>query len=243
VSSLRPAARRFLAAGSVVLGYGVTASAHEPYEMPAAVLVDSSGERFNVVKRYTDGIFFTDPVRLVVRNAQGATVAETDAGRDISLLCPTERKCVAFRYDGLMPIVPEDVWWLEGSNAWKAQSVLLTVAGVPVLFWDHWLGYLVALAFLWVPLVALRRAWARPTTPVNGVLLAVVGLSACGIWLAWLYVVVLLSYLSLPLVVALAVGVSFLGRRLRWRRRIRQEWSTTAGKERAAQQGDEADKA
>jgi hypothetical protein len=229
-------------AGTLAFGWGVAASAHEPYEMPAAVLVDSSGERFNVVKRYTDGIVFTDPVRLVVRNAQGATVAETDAGRDISLLCPTERRCVAFRYDGLMPVVPEDVWWLEGSEVRKAQSVLLTLAGVVVPLWDHWLGYLLALGFLWVPLVALRRAWARPTTAVNGVLLVVVGLSASGIWLACLYVVVLLSYLSLPLVAALSLGVSFVGRRLR-RRRAAPSLVHERAEERAAQQADAADEA
>jgi hypothetical protein len=141
-----------------------------------------------------------------------------------------------------MPVVPEDVWWLEGSEVRKAQSVLLTLAGVVVPLWDHWLGYLVTLGFLWVPLVALRRAWARPTTAVNGVLLVVVGLSASGIWLACLYVVVLLSYLSLPLVAALSLGVSFVRRRLR-RRRVAPSLVHERAEERAAQQGVEADEA
>jgi hypothetical protein len=119
-----------------------------------------------------------------------------------------------------MPIVPEDVWWLEGSRLRKPESVYLYALGVVVPLWDHWLGYLVALAFLYLPLLALRRAWARPTTARNGLIVAAVGLSAAGVWLIWLYVVVLLSHLSLPLLVVLAVGVWLLTGKVRRSRRF-----------------------
>ncbi len=47
----------FIVFTTIVIGNGVTASAHEPYEKLMAVLVDASGEHFNVVKRYEDGIY------------------------------------------------------------------------------------------------------------------------------------------------------------------------------------------
>jgi hypothetical protein len=64
----------------MLAGVGGVASAHPPYEWPAAVVVDASGAQFAAVKAYHDGIFFTDPVRLEVRDAKGGTLAQTDAG-------------------------------------------------------------------------------------------------------------------------------------------------------------------
>ncbi len=62
-----------------------------------------------------------DPVSLIVRNEYGITVAETEECRDLSLIRFSDHRCAVFCYNGLMPIVPWDIWWLEGAEIRKAQ--------------------------------------------------------------------------------------------------------------------------
>jgi hypothetical protein len=204
-----------LAITSVLLTCGASVQAHPPYESPVTTLRAPDGSPVSVVKRYTDGLFFTDPVQVLLRDGQGGTLAESDAGRDVSVVCLTEQRCIAFRYDGLMPVIPEDVWRIEGRTVQKVDSLVLTAVGVVVPLWDHWLGYLIAVLLLVIPWAALKRSWARPATPANGCVVAVVGLSAAGLWILWLYGVVLLSYLSLPLVAAVTISLAFAWRRIR----------------------------
>ena len=64
------------------LACATDAQAHPPYERLAATITDSSGQTLQVVARYTGGILGTDPVTIVVRDAAGKTVAETERARD-----------------------------------------------------------------------------------------------------------------------------------------------------------------
>lgn len=203
---------------SLVVLIPTTASAHPPYESRVRVVTDSDGHELEVVKSYDDGVFFTDPVKLVVRHPRGKTVAETDYGRAITVVCAFSSKCVVFRYDGLMPILPQDVWWLGEGNLSTSNSLALRLLGVAAPLWDNGLGYLFAVGLFFLPLAVLRVAWSRPTS-INGLLVALVGLSATVLLLLiWLYVVVLLSSLLLPLVVILIATLSVLMRKTLRRR-------------------------
>jgi hypothetical protein len=198
------------------LAWPNSAAAHPPYEHPERVVTDKDGRTLHLVKSYVDGIFFTDPVKLVVRDADDRMVAETEYGRDLSVLCWRSRPCVVFRYDGLTPVVPTNIWRLEGGELRDARSAALLALGIVAPLWDHAGGYAFSIVSLAVPLLVLwlliRSADSRRRT----LLLTITGLASIPYVVMWLYSVTLLSYLSLPLVVvvgATAGGGVFLARR------------------------------
>jgi hypothetical protein len=100
-----------LRAASAVLLFtlftGVTpAWAHPPYEHLERVVTDGHGRQFQVFKSYRDGIFFTDPVTLVIRDADDRTVAETGYGRNVAMLCWRPSTCAVFRYEEFWSVLP-----------------------------------------------------------------------------------------------------------------------------------------
>lgn len=199
-----------LAALSWLLVATVSASAHAPYANHVATLKPSDNVELKLYKSYIDGIFFTDPVKLEVRDPSDFILLETDFGRDIVLFCPDVARCVVFRYDGSFPLVPEDIWWLRGPKLEKTESFGLTALGVMVPLWEHRLGYFVALGLFFLPYIVFRRF----TIPSSGILrlFAQVTTAVLSVFflLLWLYAVVALSYLSLPLLAALiAVAIAF----------------------------------
>src|SRR5262245_14987419 len=63
------------------------AAAHPPYEREDLSVLDSVGREVRFVKCYVDGIFSTDPVKMVVRDRSGKTYGQTAFGRDVSVVC------------------------------------------------------------------------------------------------------------------------------------------------------------
>jgi hypothetical protein len=93
----------------------------------------------------------TDPVKLVIRDADDRTVLETEYGRDLSIVCWPFRACVVYRYDGLTPILPQNVWRLEGRRLVEARSPALMVLGVFAPLREHAGGYVFSFVSLGVP--------------------------------------------------------------------------------------------
>lgn len=83
--------------------------AHPPYERVSRSLGDTSTGQVTLIKSYVDGIVFTDPVKLVVRNREGGTVSETEYARDLAILCWSSVACTVFQYDGFLPLAPSKV--------------------------------------------------------------------------------------------------------------------------------------
>ena len=203
-----------------VLAMPIPAMAHSPYEHLERVATDNSGRPLYLYKSYTDGIFFTDPVKLVVRDAEDRMVADTEYGRDISVICWRSRPCVVFRYDGFVPLLPENIWRLENGQLQATRSAGLVVLGVIAPLWTNALGYLLSVFALGAPFPILWLLLRSRRSDGRNAFMAVLGVgmvlcTALGLGL-WLYVVVFLSYLSLPLVVvtgAVSGGVLALIRR------------------------------
>lgn len=193
-------------------------SAHPPYEHTVRTLTDGTGTDVHIVKSYIDGIFFTDPVKLVVRRTTGgAPIAETGVGRDVSLLCWSRSKCLAFGFDGLFPIWPAEVWHVGTNGLMRAEGRWVRAIGVLAPLWDHRVGYLLALVLLAVPAALFKGVFAmrqaRGYRAFVQICAAVVG---SGWLLLWGYGVILLSDLSFPLVlllVALIIGLWRLWRK------------------------------
>lgn len=204
--------RREWVAVPLLLCLASPALAHAPYERLERVFTDTSGRTLQLVKRYTDGIIFADPVQLIVRDSSGATLAETQAGRDVGVLCWRGRTCVVYRYDGSMPLAPDDVWRLHDGALVRTDSTILLMLGVVAPLWSHWLGYLIAIGLFFLPFAVVTRVWQWRRKGARGFVLVVLGILGPVFLLLWLYALVGLSELSLPLA-ALVIGVvAFLSR-------------------------------
>jgi hypothetical protein len=189
--------------------------AHAPYERLERTFTDTSGRTLHLVKRYTDGIIFADPVQLIVRDSSDATLAETQAGRDVGVLCWGGRTCVVFRYDGSMPLVPSDMWMLREGLLDRTDSFLMLMLGVVAPLWSHWLGYLIAIGLFLLPFAVLRRLAKRRRTVPRAVLLVALSVLGPVFLLLWLYAVVGLSELSLTLAASVIGVVAFMSRNVR----------------------------
>lgn len=192
------------------------ANAHPPYEHPVRTITGPDGRSLHLVKSYVDGIFFTDPVKLVVRDADDRTIAETEYGRDVSVVCWRSRPCVVFRYDGVVPVFPSNTWRLEGTHLREAHSAALVAIGVVAPLWDHTAGYVISCVSLGVPLFIFWIVSQSPPSKRRALLLAIGGVTAVPYLGIWLYTITLLSDLSLPLVIgvcATGAGVVVVARK------------------------------
>ena len=181
-----------------------SAVAHSDYERLERVIHGGAYGQLQLVKSYTDGIFFADPVKLVVRSGGNVIVAETDFGRDVSVVCFGAPRCVVFRYVGVVPILPEDAWVLEEGKLHPSAAWGHQLLGIVAPLWDHAVGYLMGLALLLAPVGVFRVLGGISSRAVRIRAKTMAALVTVPYALLWLYIVVALSYLSLPLVLALA---------------------------------------
>jgi hypothetical protein len=158
------------------------------------VLADKDGRQLQVFKSYTDGIFFTDPVTLVIRDADDRTVADTDYGRNVAIACWRGAACAVFRYDEFWSVLPEGVWRLEGGTLVASDSRWLAAIGVIAPLWDDAAGYALMFATVAFPAVGLWL-FRQPRSRAGQVLLALAAILTAFYALMWLYAVALLSRL------------------------------------------------
>jgi len=113
------------------------AAAHSPYFSRAVEVTLPNGQRGEMRLIHGDGIFFADPVRILVLNSEGRLLARSHRSVPISLICDDghcrgydhARMAVldldptSFRHDG--PLVPSvsqhnrgKLWELEDGAAW-----------------------------------------------------------------------------------------------------------------------------
>jgi len=180
---------------------------HPPYERVAHTLTDPSGTKLLLVRSFIDGIVLSDPVKLVVRDAHGETLAETEFVRDVSTFCPAADRCLIFLFEGSAPFLPKQTLRLSGHSLVPATGGWLPLLGVVMHVWNHWLGYLMTLVVVFLPFVVLRRLWRlrNNTIRVAGLALAV-PVSALVLF-AWLWVILGLSDLSFTVASILIGGV------------------------------------
>jgi hypothetical protein len=119
----------------------ISAAAHEDYETivtPPGFAPDID-EPVEVVLHWTDGIVAYDPVKLIIRKADGEVLAETRYYRDILL----------FDVSGAEYAVAMQPWSVFYADAWQYDSGKLeTAGGLDVMtlvllssLADHWLAY------------------------------------------------------------------------------------------------------
>ncbi len=78
------------------------AQAHRPYAVKEYTIQGPNKQNMIVEKLFGDGIFSGDPVRLQIRNQQGAVIAHSQTATHVGVFCPSIQFCWAFPYDDLL---------------------------------------------------------------------------------------------------------------------------------------------
>ena len=191
-------------------------AAHPNYEHVERTVRESDGREWHLVKHFSDGIIFYDPVKLIVRDSTGAAVAETEFSRNVCVVgCGV--RCVVYRYVDEQPLLAVNVWRLEGGKLQPADSMALHALGAIVPLVDDPVSYVVAVVFFYAPFVVFavlgRVPWPRARMAMQfGAFLATVPYL-----FSLAYALLLLSHLSWAIVVFLlvAVGVAWVRRIVR----------------------------
>ena len=159
------ASRIVCAAGAIALCAPAAASAHAPYERLERVIVDDRGRELRLVLSYTDGLIGYDPVKLVVRDPDKRTIAETDWGRMISVVCTRPTVCVVFVYGEFSPL-PAQIWRLANGQLEATPSSALATLGIVVPLWSDAWGYVGSTGFLLLPWPVLAALWKAGNAPL-----------------------------------------------------------------------------
>jgi hypothetical protein len=167
---------------------------------------DDEGRDFVVSKRYDDGIFATDPVTLVMRGTDGNVVRETRHGRDLIIWRSESVAPIAFRYDGLIPILPTDIWRVEAGTMTVLDDWSLFGLGILLPYWEHWLGYVVTSGLVNLAIMVLWRAGTLDGR-IHSFKLNLVRMATVFFLFVVLYFVLMLSYLSLALLLPVIFGM------------------------------------
>lgn len=210
------AGRMILAAGLIAACAPAPALAHPNYERVERVMRDGRGRELRLVLSYRDGIMLSDPVKLVVRDPDHHTIAETGWARTISVICARPAACVIFGY-GMFSPLPSHIWRLNNGRLEATRSTWLAAFGMVAPLWSDAWGYVVAvgfllspwpgLALLWRAADAASRASARSlATVARQVAIALGFLAIAGYYAVCVWMIAMLAELS-PL---LAIGSAFI---------------------------------
>lgn len=146
------------AAVVITLAAPAPASAHPPYEHVERVIVDAGGRELRLVLSFSDGIMGFDPVKLVVRGADHRSMAETERGRTISVICARQAACTVFVYGEFSP-VPAHIFKLNKGQLEAVDSTTLAILGVVAPLWSDAWGYIVSTGFLLMPWPIFAMLW------------------------------------------------------------------------------------
>jgi hypothetical protein len=146
--------RDIVATAFLLIGTPTRASAHADYEGVETTLTDARGRAFTVVRHYTDGIVMSDPVKLIVRDPDGKTVAETPYTRGVVMYRAADGTLYAFAVD-----LHDHTFW----RGWVVEpgglaEVSVTPGIVLTALWAHLSGYWPGYAF--TAMVCWMAAWA-----------------------------------------------------------------------------------
>ena len=182
-------------AALLVLIAPVESFAHPPYERRIARVKGPTGE-IEVVKSFIDGIIAADPSKVVLRSA-GVVTAETPYFRDAAVLCLSDR-CIIAASDSSLGVTPDRVWVVRAGSLQPADTFLMHTLGGVVHLWDHSVGYAVAALFALILIVGMRELSSSSPDTILASCLAAAGIFALPcLAVMWLYVVLMLSELSL----------------------------------------------
>lgn len=170
------------------------ARAHPPYERVAKSIQMPNGNEVLLVKSYVDGIFFVDPVQVVMKDAtSGEAFDETDYARD-AVLSYGPGATGVFLFSSALSLVPSRAYTVREDGFVDVGSGN-RLHGAVLHLTEHWMGYLVAIVIGAVASMVARgrtRGWLR--------WFAFGGLA--GAVALWFYVVAALSRLLVPFALA-----------------------------------------
>jgi hypothetical protein len=162
-----------------------TAEAHPDYEH-TQVVEDADGRPWQLVLHYSDGILRGDPVSLIIRDAAGGTVSETEIGRQICVWGCRIGDCLVFRYDLGQSPFPANVWRFESGRLESRDSVGMQMLGALVPLLNDPIGYGFWLCLFFAPIVLHVQASRVRSEGVRIVVHIVLWIGAAPFLAVWL---------------------------------------------------------
>lgn len=144
----------FITFGVFAVGVPTQTLAHEDYEHVETTLTAPNGEPFEVVQHWTDGIVFTDPVKLILRKPDGEVLAETEYRRNLVVTRTSDDRGIAFTASP-WNVFYHRAWWIESGELVPADDFAHIPLAFAVAIKEHWVAYTVNVSLI----VAAFAAW------------------------------------------------------------------------------------
>jgi hypothetical protein len=168
---------------------GNLAAAHDDYEVQIASVKDGNNIYFYLFLHYRDGIIGTDPVKLIVYDATGGIVADTDYYRDIVVL---ESRTQVFVFAiGFRNVFYEHAWVIgDAGQLLTANSLQSLAYSWVAIVRNHYVTYGISfLLTLFAAFVLLAGFSDPPRLPRYSLTIK------CA-WIAWFCLTVMYGRLS-----------------------------------------------
>lgn len=114
------------------------------YEIPAGTSTTEQGEVLRVVRHYSDGIFFLDPVKVVLYDAEDRVVAETGYYRDVVVTHARDGRLKVYGVGlgvALGTPLANRYWLLQGRALAPLRSLRVHWDALTATLRARWLGY------------------------------------------------------------------------------------------------------
>src|SRR5258708_1216040 len=129
-----------MTAGALLLLGASPGRAHRDYEIPVMTIPGAGGAPLTLVRHYTDGILFADPVRLVVYDVSGAVVAQTGFFRDILVHRTSDGTVYVFGV-GYLSVFFRQAWIVQGTALVPVHSPACYGYALLSALRTRWLAY------------------------------------------------------------------------------------------------------
>ena len=175
----------------------ISSYSHPPYDISQGYYKATEGKEYKLVKSYVDGILFTDPVKLLIKDIDENTVNETEFCRNICILKWVVKSPVIFGYKHSLSLIPEKIWRINNEGLITSNNKIYKFIGIFYPLFDQFIWYLLSLILFLLPFLFLYRIWKRNRKFKRAILMVSLGAISALYLLIWIYAIILLSYQSI----------------------------------------------
>jgi hypothetical protein len=181
---------------------------HEDYETVITTLTTPTDEPFEVIHHWTDGIMFSDPVKLILRTPGGEVLAETEYRRNLVVTQTSDDRWIAFTASP-WNVFYHRAWWIDSGELVPASDF----AHIPLAFAaglrQHWMAYTSCVSLLVAAFAAWRHRETKHIAWRCASLVALVCFAIpIGVIVVWKWIEVLRAARGAGLAAGLAAGLS-----------------------------------
>lgn len=131
--------------------FSAIAQAHPPYEKVDRIIEANDGKKITLVRSYVDGFIKLNPVQWIVYDGNGASLFETEFGRDVAVFCQEPNDCYIFLYKGAFSMAPDEMHEIKGREVANGGKLWIILYGIIAPFTQSPIRYLLAMILFLLP--------------------------------------------------------------------------------------------